>query len=206
MRNANRPRRAASLGRVGDFQVRELSAETWPAFAEIVERHNGVWGGCWCMAFHPEGVGKGHTPAGNREAKRGRVLAGTTHSALVMDGATCVGWCQFGSPMELPRVKSRRKYEAGLEDPPDWRITCFFVDRKRRGEGIASAALAGALASIATAGGGVVEGYPEETEGFTVQGSHLHTGTVGMFLDAGFVRQRQISPRRWVMVRSVDPA
>ncbi|MBI1350713.1 MAG: GNAT family N-acetyltransferase [Actinomycetales bacterium] len=191
---------------MGDFIVRDLSAETWPAFADIVERHNGVWGGCWCMAFHPEGVGKGHTPAGNREAKHERVLAGTTHSALVMDGDTCVGWCQFGSPTELPRVKSRRKYEAGLEDPPDWRITCFFVDRRRRGEGIASAALAGALASIATAGGGVVEGYPEETEGFAVQGSHLHTGTVGMFLDVGFVRQRQISPRRWVMARSVAPA
>jgi hypothetical protein len=23
----------------------------------VRERHNGVWGGCWCMAFHAEGVG-----------------------------------------------------------------------------------------------------------------------------------------------------
>src|SRR6266702_8637393 len=34
------------------FLVRELGGETWPDFARIVEKHNGVWGGCWCTAFH----------------------------------------------------------------------------------------------------------------------------------------------------------
>ena len=39
------------------FSVKPLNETTWPDFARLVERHNGVWGGCWCMAFHPEGVG-----------------------------------------------------------------------------------------------------------------------------------------------------
>jgi hypothetical protein len=46
-----------------DYSTRPLDAGTWPDFAELVEAHNGVWGGCWCMAFHPERMGQGKSPA-----------------------------------------------------------------------------------------------------------------------------------------------
>ena len=68
------------------YTVKALDQSTWPAFAALVERNNGVFGGCWCMGFHPEGVGKGTTPAVNRERKHDRVRAGTAHEALVFDG------------------------------------------------------------------------------------------------------------------------
>ena len=48
------------------FDVHPVTAETWDDFAALVEANNGVWGGCWCMGFHPEGVGAGHTREGNR--------------------------------------------------------------------------------------------------------------------------------------------
>src|SRR5215510_1365310 len=140
-----------------DWVVKPLGPATWPAFAALVERHNGVWGGCWCMAFHPEGTGGGRTVAQNRTDKECRVRAGTAHAALVYDGAVCVGWCQFGAPDEVPRIKHRRAYETALDRPPDWRITCFFVDKACRGRGVATAALKGALHEIARRGGGTVE-------------------------------------------------
>ena len=31
-----------------ELTVRALAADTWDAFADLVERHNGVFGGCWC--------------------------------------------------------------------------------------------------------------------------------------------------------------
>lgn len=37
-----------------------------------------------------------------------------------------------GSPEELPQIKSRRRYEQGLTDLPDWRSTCFFTGKGRR--------------------------------------------------------------------------
>jgi hypothetical protein len=40
-----------------------LSAETWPAFEALVQRHNGIFGGCWCTYFHPE------SPSGARRAQ-----------------------------------------------------------------------------------------------------------------------------------------
>jgi hypothetical protein len=49
-----------------DLGVRPLDATSWADFAGLVERHNGVWGGCWCMSFHAEGVGRSRTPEQNR--------------------------------------------------------------------------------------------------------------------------------------------
>ncbi|MEP7370224.1 MAG: GNAT family N-acetyltransferase, partial [Dermatophilaceae bacterium] len=155
--------------------VRPLDGDTWPAFARLVEANNGVWGGCWCMGFHVK-VGKGRTPAQNRAEKERRVNQGRAHAALVFDGDQCLGWCQFGSPAELPEIKSRRRYERDLSTLPDWRITCFFTGKGLRGRGVADTALGGALAEIARHGGGRVEGYPEETDDRTLSGSFLHTG------------------------------
>ena len=153
---------------MADFSVEFLNETTWPHFAGLVERHNGVWGGCWCMSFHAEGVGRTKTATQNRSEKEARVREGRAHAALVFDGTTCVGWCQFGPTEELPRIKSQRAYHEGLTALPDWRITCLFVDKSRRGRGVAAAALAGALREISRVGGGTVESYPEDVEGRSV--------------------------------------
>jgi hypothetical protein len=179
------------------FETRALDLTTWPAYADLLERHHGVWSGCWCMDFHEEGP----THHDNRERKEQRVRDGRAHAALVFDGERCVGWCQFGSPDELPRIKHRRAYSEGLTALPDWRITCFFVDRETRKQGVAATALAGALELIAQLGGGVVESYPEDAEGHKVSGSFLHNGTLAMFEAQGFQRVRQLGKRHWVVSR-----
>src|SRR5271154_6121519 len=141
------------------FAVKSLTLLTWPDFAALVERHNGVWGGCWCMEFHAEGAKRGSHRQSRKECL---VRDGNAHAALVYDGKLCVGWCQYGSPVELPRIKHQRAYKEGLAELPSWRITCFFVDKAYRGRGVSSLALAGALKQIAKNGGGVVESYPAE--------------------------------------------
>ena len=184
------------------YSVKPLDANTWPAFARLVQKHNGVWGGCWCMAFHAEGVGTGRT----RSDKERRVREGRAHAALVYHGVTCVGWCQFGPTDELPRIKHRRAYEEGLGGVPDWRITCFFVDRDHRKKGVASVALAGALGEIGRLGGGTVESYPEDVKGRSVSGSFLYSATVSMFEAQGFRRVRRLGKNHWVMTRTVRKA
>ena len=60
---------------------------------------------------------------------------------------------------------------------PDYRITCFFVDRKYRRDGVAAVALRGALDLIAQAGGGIVEAYPQDTGGKKISASFLYSAT-----------------------------
>lgn len=186
-----------------EFVVKALSPATWPHFAALVERHNGVWGGCWCMAFHAEGVGRGKTPAQNCNEKECRVREGTAHAALVYHASACVGWCQFGSPEELPRIKHQRAYRDGLSGLPDWRITCLFVDKAYRGKGVAAAALKGAMQEIARLGGGTVESYPEDAAGRSVSSSFLHNGTASLFEKQGFKRTRRLGKNHWVVTTVV---
>src|SRR5436190_2801895 len=96
--------------------TKPLTTDTWPDFAALVEANDGVWGGCWCMGFHPPGPGWGKSAEGNRADKELRVVQDQAHAALVYEGGACVGWCQFGEPDELPRIKSKKAYLAGLED------------------------------------------------------------------------------------------
>jgi GNAT superfamily N-acetyltransferase len=155
------------------------------------------------MAFHPEGVGKETSAALNRERKMARVLAGTAHAALVFEGDACVGWCQFGSPDELPRIKSRAAYERTVTALPDWRIACCYVAKGHRRQGVATAALAGALDLIAGLGGGVVEGYPEPAG--SVPAGFLFNGALTTYERLGFTRDRMIGRHRWVVTRFIEP-
>ncbi len=185
------------------YTIKPLDEATWDAFASLVEENNGVFGGCWCIGFHAEGGDKGATPAQRCERKLERVRAGTTHAALVFDGDDCVGWCQFGTPDEVPRIKSRAAYEKGQTEPPDWRIACNFVGKGHRRQGVATAGLAGALDLIAGLGGGTVEGYPEDAG--AVPAGFLFNGALSTYEKLGFTRDRMIGKHRWVVTRVVKP-
>jgi GNAT superfamily N-acetyltransferase len=188
------------------FTIKALGPDTWDAFAALAERHNGVWGGCWCTWFHTFQSEKTHTVDGNRALKEQLVRQGKAHAALVFDGDVAVGWCEWGTPDELPNIHHRKEYEEGLDRLPDFRLTCFFVDKRYRRGGVAAAALRGALGLIAEAGGGVVEGYPHDIEGKKTSASFLYNGTRTMFEQAGFVFDRPKGTKNCVMRTTVAPA
>jgi GNAT superfamily N-acetyltransferase len=162
---------------MNDYTIKPLDTVTWPAFAQLAERHNGVWNGCWCTWFHPAWPDKGQSHAGNRAHKERLVAAGKAHAALVFHGDIAVAWCEYGSPEELPSIYHLKEYAAGLERLPGYRVTCFFVDKGYRRKGVAAVALHGALDLISRAGGGVVEAYPPDMQGQKTSASFLYNGT-----------------------------
>lgn len=195
-------------GQAPTYTTRLVTSNTWDDFAVLVEKHNGVWGGCWCMAFHPEGVRNAKSPEDNRTAKRAHVDRGTCHQVLVHSGDECVGWCQFGSSAEHPTIKNAAAYARDLDHLPDWRIGCVFTASRHRGQGVARAAVGAALEAIAAAGGGTVEAYPEQSEGRPPQrGAYFQTGPEDLYAGFGFARQRKIAKWRRVMRLTVpEPA
>ncbi|GEK80612.1 GNAT family N-acetyltransferase [Agrococcus baldri] len=190
----------------GDYVIEPLSVRTWDAFAAMVDRHNGIFGGCWCTYFHPECAERQPGAEGSKQMKRQLVEAGRAHAALVLAGGEAIAWAEFGTPEELPNIHHRKQYLAETDLAPDYRITCIFVDKRHRGEGLAKAALHGALGLIAAQGGGVVEGYPHEIGEGRPNNSFLYNGTRTMYEEAGFDHIRPKGMKNTVMRRTVEPA
>jgi ribosomal protein S18 acetylase RimI-like enzyme len=190
-----------------EFEIKPLTPETWDAFAALVERHNGIFGGCWCIYFHPDCAERGQGYDGNRALKKKLVEQGAAHAALVMDGNRAVAWAEYGSPEELPNIHHRKHYEKAGDPLPDYRITCIFIDKEYRRRGLTRLALGGALDLIARSGGGVVEGYPQDlAEGRRVGNSFLYNSTRALYEEHGFDYVRAKGKGHTVMRRVVEPA
>jgi GNAT superfamily N-acetyltransferase len=197
---------------MGEYTITALTGETWEAFATLCAKNNGGgMGNCWCTWFHREKhsaprSSRSRTIQETRDDKQHRVETGCAHAALVFDKDTAVGWAQFGSPEELPGIKHRKEYLEWVDVLPDYRITCFLVDRRYRGEGVAVAALNGALKLIAAAGGGVVETYPQDTPGKNISASFLYNATRPMFERAGFTYERPKGKNHCIMRKVIEPS
>ncbi|HUP17636.1 MAG TPA: GNAT family N-acetyltransferase [Acidimicrobiia bacterium] len=190
---------------MAEYTVKPLGRDTWDAYEQLIERHNGVWGGCWCLYFHPKSPERGQSVECNRALKQRLVYEGQAHAAVVFDGDRAVGWCQYGTPEELPTITHRKEVEAGLAERPECRLTCFFVDRDYRRDGVSAVALRGALDLIAEAGGGIVEAYPYDNQGEKVSASFLYNGTRRLFEQAGFEYERPKGKNHCVMRRRIAP-
>jgi ribosomal protein S18 acetylase RimI-like enzyme len=189
------------------YTTKELSPRTYPDFERLAAKQ----GECWCMYYQrAKPIGRALEKAAwakmgkqerretwvrmNKRDKKRLVREGRSHAILVYESRIPVGWCQYGTQDELPRIDAGRNYRkvgppAGAERL--WRITCFFVDRRYRGKGVAKAGLRAALTSIRERGGGVVEAYPVVSKKMAAVPEWLWFGTPGMFEKEGF---RDVAP------------
>jgi ribosomal protein S18 acetylase RimI-like enzyme len=125
---------------------------------------------------------------------------------LVYVDKTAVGWCQYGTQDELPRIDAGRDYKKvgpPITSKTLWRITCFFVVRGYRRRGVAKAALRAALKSIANRGGGIVESYPVVSKRMAVVPEWLWFGTPSMFKKEGFKPIAQLGSSRVLMRKTI---
>ncbi len=190
------------------YTSRELSKATFDGFATLARKQ----GGCWCVYYQREKpFGRGMSTAqwaeANRRDKTELVRSGRSHAILVYEGTMPVGWCQYGRCDELPRIDAGRNYRKVAPQSDRrrlWRITCFFVDRRFRGKGVAKFALRAALESIARKGGGTVEAYPVVSKGMTAVPEWRWFGTRGMFEKEGFVEVAKLGTSGVLMRRELS--
>ena len=192
---------------VDGYRIEPLAPSTWDAYAGLAERHNGVWGGCWCLWFHLHPDPPERRELGHREFKHQLVERDQTHAAVVFDGDEAVAWAQYGPVAELPNIHHRKEWEKDVVEVPDFRIICLFVDRRYRRKGMAATAVKGALALIGAAGGGLVESYPHDLPpGKKTSSSFLYNATRTMYEQLGFTYQRPKGKGNCVMTAVVAGA
>ncbi|HKN32234.1 MAG TPA: GNAT family N-acetyltransferase [Terriglobales bacterium] len=150
--------------------------DLWLALRDLFGE-KGACGGCWCMYWR---IGNEYRRR-SQEANRADLHEVVTPPGLIaFDGELAVGWCQLTPRALLPWLD--RAWQR-IDDLPVWSISCFYVRKEYRRQGITSALIQKAIETARKAGVPSLEGYPLDAD---LSPSATGTGYVSTFLRAGF--------------------
>ncbi|WP_431804036.1 GNAT family N-acetyltransferase [Microbacterium sp. bgisy203] len=155
---------------------------------------------CWCQWWMLRNKDFDATTAiEKRELLRTDLRAPIPSALLAYVGDEAVGWVKVASRPAQPRLEATRDIRQSpepIDDASVWAITCFVVRKEHRGEGIADALLAAAVAHARANGARVIEGYPVDTSVKTTSPNALFHGALSSFLGAGFTEVARPKPAR----------
>jgi GNAT superfamily N-acetyltransferase len=183
------------------FSFQPLTPERWPD-VEGLFGPRGACAGCWCMWWRLSRAewnrGKGD---GNRTTFRKLVRSGDEPGVLAFADREPVGWCAIAPREEYP-LFNRSRILKPIDDKPVWSVTCFFIARGFRHQGISTKLLKAAVDFARSHGAKIVEGYPHETKKPTAD-VFVYTGLASAFRRAGFKEVARRSKTRPIMRRSL---
>jgi len=179
--------------------VLPVTPARWPDLEAIfAARGCSVARGCWCMAYRRSGalvVPKGKRRADvNRVALKRLVDSGTPPGLIAYRGREPVGWISIG-PREDYAKLVRSPVMKAVDDKPVWSVICFVVPAEHRGQGVARALLAGAVAYARKRGATLVEAYPVDKPGRSAD-VNMWFGAKSMYDRAGFREVARRKPAR----------
>jgi GNAT superfamily N-acetyltransferase len=134
----------------------------------------------------------------NKHAFHALVQAGDVPGLLAYANEQPIGWCAIAPRTAYLRLEHSRVLKR-IDDAPVWSITCLFVARPFRRQGVSVGLLRAAMAFAATRGAGIVEGYPVIPRTPTMPAAFAWTGTLSAFRQAGFVEALRRSQARPIM-------
>ena len=186
--------------------VLPATPDCWDDVVTIFGRRGNDTSWCWCRRFFGTGSADRApvvTPD-NRQALHDEIAHATTPPGLIAYlNDHPVGWTRVGPRSDFPLVEGNRALARVLvPDPGGWWVTCLVIDSRHRRSGIGSALLEAAVVFARDNGATGVEGHPVDVDALKadrVSGSALFTGTMTMFLAAGFHEVARTFPSRPVM-------
>jgi len=170
----------------------------WSDLAELFGER-GACGGCWCMFWRlPRkefDAGKGSK---NKRALKRIVESGREPGILAYDGKEPIGWCAIAPRADYTALERSRILKP-VDDHPVWSVSCLFIKKSYRRQGVSSMLLRAVVAFAKSHGAGIVEGYPVEPSMEKMPDPFLWHGVPSAFLDAGFKEVARRSPSRPIM-------
>jgi GNAT superfamily N-acetyltransferase len=139
----------------------------------------------------PDGVSQ---PEYRREQLRALTEAGPPPGLLGYRDGQPVGWVTLG-PRDSFAKLARSPVLKPVDATPVWSVLCFVVPKAQRRQGVASGLLAAAIEHARRGGAAVLEAYPVDKAGPTVD-EWLWFGTLPMYQRAGFVEVARRKPQR----------
>lgn len=167
------------------FTSKVLTTEIWPDLVSLFGK-NGASGGCWCMFFRqPRKAFYLNKGDANRELFHQVVVGGQPVGLLAYDGDQPVGWIATSPRENYTTFATSRNYKP-VDEKPVWVITCFYIARKYRRNGVSRFLISEALVYAKRNGALGVEAYPTDTHQLRMQDASAYKGIYQVFLDSGF--------------------
>ena len=164
----------------------------------------GACGGCWCMAWRlPAAEFQAGKGVKNRRALKRLVESGEAPGILAYDGRKAVGWCAV-APRPVYSFLTRSRVLKEVDELPVWSVSCLFVLKPYRRQGVSALLLRAAVRWAAGRGATIVEGYPTVPYASNVSAAFLWTGTPSSFASAGFEEVARRSRARPIMRAVVE--
>ena len=171
-----------------------LVPQRWADFEKLFGPH-GACGGCWCMFWKLRGKAfEENTGDSARQMQKFNVESGVVPGLLAYTDDQPVGWIAVEPRSAYVKLAHSRVLNP-VDDQPVWSVTCFFVERKYRRQGLTVALLRAAVDYVCERGGKIVEGYPIDTKQ-DLPAPFVYTGTASAFQQAGFIEVARNSPTR----------
>lgn len=178
-----------------ELQFRPLTPDRWPDL-EALFGARGACGGCWCMTWRlSRSQFEEQKGPGNKRAFRKIVASGHPPGVLAYAGKQPVGWCAV-APREVYPALGRSRVLGPVDEQPVWSVSCFFVAREFRGQGVTVPLLQAAVKFARSQGAKIVEGYPQDLGQGTLPAAFVWTGLLPTFTAAGFKEVARRSPKR----------
>ena len=181
--------------------IRPLTPDLWPALEDLFGK-GGASNGCWCMYWRIGSEYHKREREKNRRAFHKIVKHGPPPGLLAFDGGRAVGWCQLTPRDDLPWLNRARALQR-VDDVPVWSISCFYVRRGYRRQGIMSALIKAAVKAAKRANAPALEAYPVDTVR-PESTSNVFTGTASTFARAGFKSVARRIPSRPIMRHDLE--
>jgi GNAT superfamily N-acetyltransferase len=183
-----------------DIQFHPLTPERWPDFEKLFGP-NGACAGCWCMWWRLTSAQfRQMRGEANRQALQAIVESGGVPGIVAYSDGQPAGWCAIAPRHSLPRLKEgKSRIFAPVDHRPVWSVTCFFIARPFRRQGLSVKLLEAAVHHAAGHGATIIEGYPVEPTGPALSPVEAYTGLADTFRRVGFVEVARRSETRPIM-------
>jgi GNAT superfamily N-acetyltransferase len=185
------------------FQFYPATPERWSDLENVFGK-NGANAGCWCMFWRLErAMFKKTKGEGNRQILKQIVETDEQPGILAYDGKQAVGWCGIAPREKLIALENSRILKR-VDDQPVWSITCFFVTKEARGQGVMESLIKAAVEHAKSNGAQIVEAYPIDMQspkllGQTFNSYSGYMGVASAFRALGFEQVGQASETQLIM-------
>lgn len=159
----------------------------------------GACGGCWCMSWRlPRKEWEAGKKTKNKKLFLKLVDDDVKPGLIAYHDGQPIGWVSV-APREEFDYLARSRVLKPIDDKPVWSVTCLFVHKDYRGQGVSVALLKAAVAFVKQQGGKIVEGYPVIPYKDKMPPVFAWTGIQAAYQNAGYREVARGSKARPIM-------